>query len=179
MPRAAAAGVKVVAGASGVEAHPQHRSSMRVWSAAIASAVPVILAAAMAVHGWPHMLERPPATPAPQPPPTPSPAPSPPGSLAALFDGRPPLAPTAGPADSAAVAAAAAARRPALWRGCTTAWPAFKEWQEAPAEALGPLMPWVLAHTKRGRAPGRRRRRAESLSVRRRAKDHARWLCQG
>ena len=126
---------------------------MRVWSAAIASAVPVILAAAMAVHGWPHMLERPQTTPAPQPPPTPSPAPSPPGSLAALFDGRPPLAPTAGPADSAAVAAAAAARRPALWRGCTTAWPAFKEWQEAPAEALGPLVPWVLAHTKRGRAP--------------------------
>ena len=126
---------------------------MRVWSAAIASAVPVILAAAMAVHGWPHMLERPPTTPVPQPPPTPSPAPSPPGSLAALFDGRPPLAPTAGPADSAAVAAAAAARRPALWRGCTAAWPAFKEWQEAPAEALGPLVPWVLAHTKRGRAP--------------------------
>ena len=153
MPRAPSAGVKLVAGAAGVEAHPQHRSTMRVWSAALASAVPVILAAAMAVHGWLHKLERPPTTPAPQPPPTPSPAPSPPGSLAALFDARPPLTPTAGPADGAAVAAAAAARQPRLWRGCTAAWTATKEWQQAPAEALGPLVPWMLAHTKRGRAP--------------------------
>ena len=126
---------------------------MRVWSAALASAVPVILAAAMAVHGWLHKLERPPTMPAPQPPPTPSPAPSPPGSLAALFDGRPPLTPTAGPADGAAVAAAAASRQPRLWRGCTAAWTATKEWQQAPAKALGPLVPWMLAHTKRGRAP--------------------------
>ena len=123
---------------------------MRVWSAALASAVPVILAAAMAVL---YKLERPPTTPAPQPPPTPSPAPSPPGSLAALFDGRPPLTPTAGPADGAAVAAAAASRQPRLWRGCTAAWTATKEWQQAPAKALGPLVPWMLAHTKRGRAP--------------------------
>ena len=146
-------GASVRPGASGIEAHPQHRRSIRIWSAAIASAVPAILAAAMAVHSWPHISEIPPTAPVPQPPPTPSLAPSPPGSLAALFDGRPPLTPTAGPADGAAIAAAAAARRPALWRGCTTAWAATKDWQQAPADALGPLVPWMMAHTKRGRAP--------------------------